>query len=82
MQAAEAWEQGTSMFHLNPGDEVPTFQRERAPTEADVKRMIASNLETVEWIDWSKMQRQGERYSSQSAHLTACHLVLTLTALY
>ena len=70
------------MFHRNPSGEAPTFSQEHARTDADVKRMIAGNLETVEWIDWSMIQKQGGRCSSRSAHLNTWYPLSIVTASY
>lgn len=63
MQAAQAWEQGTSMFDHGSEHGGSTVPRDRAPTEMDVKRMIAGNLETVQWMDsMSMINKEAKRY--------------------
>jgi hypothetical protein len=61
MQASEAWEQGTIMFRKGKQDDVPVAPH--AQTQDDIKRKIAGNLETVEWADWSKVQKSNQQYS-------------------
>lgn len=58
VQAAKAWEQGTSMFGQG-ADAAQTPTLNTMPVAArDVKRLIASNLETVHWSDMVKYQQE------------------------
>lgn len=48
------------MYGQETAQEVPA-PRARAKTEADIKRMIAGNLETVEWIDMAALKKKEEK---------------------
>lgn len=71
IQAAQAWEQGTNMFGQDPAQEESANLRNRELSEADIKRMIACNLETVQWVDGSTGQKNGTKCVSEATCLAA-----------